>query len=371
MISSQEHWLAVGDLFTSAALDGDWPGALGALADACGAGYGQLVGVGADRAVPFNWMSRGDPSAVARFAAIGGGDPAVNPRVRVGITASILASWHEAQCSGEAIQRRNPVYADFCRELEMSCGSQTNVLREDGMVIGLAVLRSERQGVPQAEERRAFEALTGSVRSAVRMQIALEGQGSRLIAGALDAVRIAAFICDASGAVRAHTAAAEEALGRGVLRLRGRRLAAGSPDEARALEAAVAGATRAPAGPGLPALTTLVLRASDGTSVVEVVDIVRLPSRPYAFGFEPRAMVVVRSTSHRSDDLVTILGLAFKLTPAEADIAVRLVEGQSREAIALARGATIETVRGQIKTVFAKLDVRREGELTARIGALR
>jgi DNA-binding CsgD family transcriptional regulator len=161
------------------------------------------------------------------------------------------------------------------------------------------------------------------------------------------------------------------ALARGVLRMRARRLGAASPDEARALEAAIAQAARPPTAPDQPTFSTLTLRGEAGPAAVEVVDVIRLPSRAYAFGFEPRVLVVVRGAPRGSDDLAPILGFAFGLTPAEADIAVRLVEGQSRTAIAQARGATIETVRGQIKAVFAKLDIRREGELAARLRGLR
>lgn len=371
MITGEEQWLSVADLFSAAALGGDWHAALNALADACGAERGELIGVGADRAVPFNWMTRFDPAGLQEFVVLRGGDPQINPRVWMGLRAPILEAWHDVQCSNDAELRRNFVYADYCRRYEIPYGSQTTLLRDDGMLIGLAVLRSEARGVPQAEDRRAFEVLAPQVRAAVRTQMALEGQGAALAAGALETLGIAAFVCDGSGRVRALTPAAEESLGRGVVRLRQGRLGAARDEDTRALEVALAAAVRGLAAPGDRPLRTLVLRDPEAPLSVEVVDVVTLPARPFAFGFEPRALVTVRGARREDPNLSEVLKLAFALTPAEADIAVRLADGESREAIAQARGASVETVRSQVKSLFGKLGVSRAGELSARLTRLR
>jgi len=371
MIVNNEHWLAVADLFSAAALDGDWPTALNAFADACGAERGELIGIGADKAVPFNWMPRFDPAGLDEFVRIDGGDPLINPRVRMGLRAPLLRAWHDVACSTEEELRRNFVYADYCRRHDIPYGSQTNVMRDDSMLIGLATLRSARRGAPLAEDRRAFEALAPQARAAVRMQLALEGRGAHLVAGALEGMNVAAFVCDGSGLVQAQTPEAEAALQRGVIRLRGRRLTGGCGREAQDLDAAVSGVAGRRAAPGDPTVRTLVVRRADGPAELEVVDVIALPPRPYAFGFEPRALVVVRGPQRGARELAGLLGLAFGLTAAEADVAVRLAEGHTREAIAEERRASLETVRSQIKTVFAKLDVRREAELTARLNRMR
>jgi DNA-binding NarL/FixJ family response regulator len=46
------------------------------------------------------------------------------------------------------------------------------------------------------------------------------------------------------------------------------------------------------------------------------------------------------------------------LTPAEREVAVALIEGQSREAIALRRSTSEQTVACQLRGIYAKLDVR-------------
>lgn len=368
MIRNDEQLLAIADLFGSAALDGDWPMALNALADVCGAESGELIGVGADAAVPFNWVTRADPRLTENFEVMGFGSPAVNPRVRHGIRAPILTSWHEVQCSTEEELRRNFEYADFCRRFDIPFGSQSTLMRQDGMLIGLAVLRGQARGVPQGDERIAFEAIAPHVRSAVLTQMALERQGSTLISGALDGLSVAGFLCDRRGVVKAVTPRGDQALVHGALRLKAGRLGAVRPSDARALEDAITAATL-PTG-ARPAHQSLVLRHGHGASEVQVVDVIRLPVREFAFGFEPRVLVAVRGGRRGEDELPMLLGDAFALTGMEAKIAVRLADGQSREAIAAERQVSVETVRSHIKKIFAKLDVRREAELAARLRQL-
>jgi DNA-binding CsgD family transcriptional regulator len=366
MIQNNEQWLSIVNGFNSAAFGGDWPTALSAFADACGAESGQLIGIGSDTAVPFNWMTRLDPAATEEFVEIEGGNPALNPRVRFGIKAPILQSWHDVECSTQEELRRNFAYADFCRRHDIPHGSQASLLREDGMLIGLAVLRGQERGVPQAQDRLAFETLAPHIRSAVLTQIRLAQDGASVITGALDGLSIAAFICDCRGMVRAMTSAAAEALSSGVLRLKAGRLSAARPDDTRALEEAIALAALGPA-PHRRSNSTILVRHGDAPLELDTVDVIALPQRPHGFGFEPRVMVAIPARAGARRDAAEILVNAFSLTPVEADVALRLAEGDSREAIATERQTSVETIRSHIKKIFAKLDVRREAELAARL----
>jgi DNA-binding CsgD family transcriptional regulator len=53
----------------------------------------------------------------------------------------------------------------------------------------------------------------------------------------------------------------------------------------------------------------------------------------------------------------------FGLTPAEARLVLRLIAGDSLQAIAKALGIQYETARGQLKSVFHKTGTRRQAEL--------
>lgn len=367
MVRDEAHWSAVADLFSSAPLTGAWAPALNALADACGGRHGQLIGVSSDAAVAFNWMPRADAGAITEFVAINGGDPRVNPRIKVGRRARVMHAWHEARCSSEDELRRNFAHADWCRRNDLSHGSQATLVRDQGMLIKLAVGRSEGGGPPESQDRRAFEALIGPVRAAVQTEILLEGRGADLLAGALDGLALAAFICDGLGAVRAVTAEAEAVLRRGILQVRRARLGAEGAGAA-ALEAAIDKARSDRRTPGETPSGSVVLRR-DGQ--VEVLDIVALPSAPHAFGFEPRLLVVARGGGRDRGVSRDLIQTAFDLTPAESAIALQLAEGASTEDVAAAQRISVSTLRSHVKALFWKIGVNRRAELAARLQAFR
>lgn len=371
MIRDEKHAQVVAELFTSAALDSDWRSALTAFADACGAAGGQLVGLGSAFAIQFNWSSMLDAVALEEFAGIDGGNPAVNPRSQLALRAPILQPVHDLQVASDDQFRRRPVFADYCRKWDCAYGSQATLINDELMQVAVLTQRTRSQGVANLEQRRAFETLAPHVLSAVRLQIALEGRGAAVMAGALDAIRVAAFICDGFGQVRALTPAAEAAVARGPLRLRAQRLVATRPADSRALDAAISAAVVGSSDPGRSSRRTLVVRDDEASTGFEVVEVAALPSRPHAFGFDPRCVVTLRRRPDSRAELTQLLREVYALTPAEAEVVACLAEGDTRDGIAGARLVSLDTVRMQIKRAFAKMNVRREAELFALISRLR
>jgi DNA-binding CsgD family transcriptional regulator len=99
-------------------------------------------------------------------------------------------------------------------------------------------------------------------------------------------------------------------------------------------------------------------------------EIFALPRAEFSFGFAPCLLVVLRSPvdldAATEREAASMLGI----TPAEAAVAIALAGGKEREAIAAARGSSLGTVTTQIKSLFRKLDVSREGELIALLNRL-
>ncbi len=84
-----------------------------------------------------------------------------------------------------------------------------------------------------------------------------------------------------------------------------------------------------------------------------------------AFGASPVALLtIVPDTSTQSVDRMFLASM-FDLTPAEANIAVGLVEGVDLHGIANSQHVCLETIRTQLKSVFAKTGVHRQAELVA------
>jgi DNA-binding CsgD family transcriptional regulator len=80
-------------------------------------------------------------------------------------------------------------------------------------------------------------------------------------------------------------------------------------------------------------------------------------------------MLTDLNTIHRLP--MKVLSEAFSLSPAEANVASRLAGGFSPEEIADQLQLSRETVRNQIKSIFAKTGTHRQGELIALIGRIR
>jgi DNA-binding NarL/FixJ family response regulator len=355
---------SVADEFAAAALDGSrWLGALRAMASATRSQHGQLIGIGGPRTIPFNWVSDLDDKPLRDFVTISGGSPTINPRVFAGTVTDVLEIAHEAHYEAAQPHLSSDIYLDYAREHDIPYGCQTKISEDEHGLIGLAVLRSAADGPTTEEDREIFAAIMPHARSAVRIHAALENDAPLLLAGALERMGSAAFVCDAHGYIRAMTPAAEQHLRQGWLRRAAGALTAPNPADAIAIAAALAAAGSAPrtAAPISIALT--------GDRRPQILDIVALPHLPWTLSFRPRLLVLVRrSDTHASAS--SLLQRAYALTGAEADIAVRLALGEARAAIAGAREVSLDTVRSQIKAVFAKLGVARETELAALIAPL-
>lgn len=68
--------------------------------------------------------------------------------------------------------------------------------------------------------------------------------------------------------------------------------------------------------------------------------------------------------------MAAFLTSLYRLTDSEADIAMRLYEGRSRPQIAADRAVVAETLRGQIKTIYAKTGVVGEAGLIRLLTAI-
>lgn len=65
-----------------------------------------------------------------------------------------------------------------------------------------------------------------------------------------------------------------------------------------------------------------------------------------------------------------VLARTFGLSPAEARLATLIAAGRSPEQAAQNLGLALDTVRNQLKVVFAKTQTHRQGELVALLSRL-
>ena len=356
--------------FEAAALDPTaWMPALQALGDATGSEYAQLVGLGGAAAIPFNWVSGASQKALADFAAIDAGNPAINPRVAAAMAYPTGGVLFEQHYDALAPMLKSDAYADFCATHDIAHGCHATLIQSNVGAVGLAVLRTKK-GQPTSEQDRAVMArVAPHAQAAVRLRVALERQGARLVAGAFEAMSAAAFLCDAACRVTAHTAAADRLLDQGRLRLSGGQLACQIAAETIALQQAIWRFAAIRPGDPLPGFMTLLLPGRPGETPL-IAEIARLPDDGLTIGAGARVLVLLRARQTGDPRFVEVLVAAYGLSRAEADVALRLLDAQCRDSIAAARGVSIATVRAQIKAIFAKIGVNREAELISQLAPL-
>jgi hypothetical protein len=176
MLKDDEQWLAIADEFYNAAVDPDrWYDALAKLADATGSSSGELITIGHDAALPVHIMTNVDPGILAASDEHRIGDPETNPRVKAGMNAPLLKVIAECDFITPAEHAIHPHYNEFARPWDIPYICLTTLERQDNLLIGLAVVRSERDGHIDSTQRGVFASLAPHVRAAVKMQIALEG----------------------------------------------------------------------------------------------------------------------------------------------------------------------------------------------------
>ncbi|MEI4509155.1 helix-turn-helix transcriptional regulator [Sphingopyxis sp. CCNWLW253] len=358
----------VENAFLAAPFEEDgWNAALRLFARRTGSSRAQLLGLG-DDATLFNFMPDIDPAYQREFVEIEGWRPEVNWRVAAsGRPLEILSEAHydiARQHSG------TDDYEEHIRKWDGVHGCQTVLVEGEGLLVGLAALRSERDGRTGRRDRKLFAAGATYALAAVRMQQAMAQRGAAMTVGAFDAIGVAAFLIDRQGAVAALSAAAEAIVGDGAggaLRLRRGRLGAARRDADAALQAALG---RALNGEAMQQQWIGSPQEGGGESGGLLCEIFRLPRREWDFGFDPRVLVVARRAADIPAMRIVPLRAALGLTEAEAEIALHLANGEAREEIAAGRGTSTQTLSTQIKSILRKSDVTREAELTALVNRL-
>ena len=91
----------------------------------------------------------------------------------------------------------------------------------------------------------------------------------------------------------------------------------------------------------------------------------------HADGSGGEHILVVTTRFHWQEALGETLGEVFNLTSAERGVVRALVEGLDAKAISAERGTSEGTVRGQIKTILAKMNARTQSEVIRLVMSLR
>jgi DNA-binding CsgD family transcriptional regulator len=112
---------------------------------------------------------------------------------------------------------------------------------------------------------------------------------------------------------------------------------------------------------------TLVLGAGEDDPLI--TDILP-PVERHGVAFSPWLLLLPRCRDSQDASRSPIVQELFGLTPSETAVAIGIADGVSVGVIAERRGVAPSTVRAQVKTVLAKVGVRRQVELAHRLAAI-
>lgn len=352
MIRADEAKSAAGDFLAAALLDEGWADALQRFADAAEAGGASLVRVQAGRAIA-QISSTGWSAAEAEIMA-GRTPPSrlrfyPNHAFGHGFRAD-----HEVWSSAEL--RRDPYYQEFLRPRGVLFHAKVRLYAAPNDRVSLTLKRHAALGPYEPRDIAVLDSLVADLHAAFRIaRCVLDAEAS----GVVQVVHQRGdpvFELDASGRVlRAHGNEGEHS---GLLVRNGRLVAVDRLAQTR-LDRAVAAAVAPPQRPGLVTIADKIR----GRTFLQIVPITG--GARDVFLATAAVVVVTQPDRPRSGPLPDIIRQAFDLTVREAQIASLLAGGSSLSSIAESLQLGIGTVRNHLKSIFAKTDTRRQGELIA------
>ena len=194
-----------------------WQEALRLLAAATGSCFSQYIGWTHPGRLPLNLTWNEPDGMVARWVALGGTDPDINPVVRTGLRTPELRLVSDNEIISRDARRRLPIWQDIYEAYDLPHLCFTPIWR-DGLDprchLSLAVCRNSRAGVITPADRAAFAAIAPRWREASLLAQAVGRESGKVLAGAFDALSASAVALEGFGRIVGVSQAAEALLRR-------------------------------------------------------------------------------------------------------------------------------------------------------------
>lgn len=266
---------------------------------------------------------------------------------------------------------RSEFHADWIRPNRMEDG--VFVRLTDGAQPVCLVIADRRRDDPFLTGERAelIGALIPHFQRALRTEKHLQGleRDAADLAGAIDSMRQAVLVVAMNNSVLHCNSTASTLLRRADgLGVRSGRLCAFRPGVDAALQRAVYDALGMGEG-GARSGTSLLCPRPSGRRPY-VAHTFPFPAREARGWTEPRALVVVVDPDNRPQPPKDLLRNLFGLTNGEADIALRVANGQGLTPISEELSVSIATVKTHLQHVFDKTDTHRQAELVRLLTAV-
>lgn len=252
-------------------------------------------------------------------------------------------------------------YQDFARTLGTIEPLAVKHHIGDGIELQLAVNGRRANGEPGLDEKERLGAIGRHLVRAIqlRRRLSMAAGEQRITTNVLDRVGFGVAVVDAELRVSLVNRAAERLLGT-ALTIRGKRLVATAPADDATLRRLVADVVNGGTGGALQ------LAGDPGL----LIRLSRLPPRLMRGAARTYALIAFADPKRSPGDDTAMLRALFGLSPAEADVAIGIVGGETLERLALRRGVRLSTVKTQLENIFAKTGTQSQRDLVRLIGRI-
>jgi DNA-binding CsgD family transcriptional regulator/PAS domain-containing protein len=351
-----------------------WPSVLAEISDALGGGVAALLyhDVRAHHG-GLNQTVRLAPEAIdvyqQHFHAL---DPWGKGTARLGLgkTGAVL---NGDQLTSLRELRGSEYYADYASKYDL-VRILAGVVIADGPVLSvISILRAERAQPFGDEEHQLLLPLMAHLKRVLEIRRKVDGLQLLHAASnhALDHLPTGVVLVDGSGKVIFANIAAERTLRAGEgLTVEGGRLVAILASETTSLRALINAAVCTSTGEGLhPGGVMNISRPQFERALNVLVSPVPASVTGGTFG-QAGAVVLISNPEQADAPDPDVLRALFRLTAAEARLAIAICSGLSLSEAAETLNIGRETAKSHLKQVFAKTATSRQGELVAMIGRL-
>lgn len=359
--------LGVVEDFYTAALDGGrWPAALTALADLVG-GVETTMEVHREVGAQPLFFLAGDRLPDLGIEAYLEHYAEICPRIPHLATLSAGSVCGDYDFISEKEMDRDAFYADFLGPEDLRYFASGVLVNRPGMLGGVYVHRSPRQGHPDEAELALLGRLLPHLERSLDLSLRLTAVGGleTRFHDLLDRLRQAIVTLDRQGRVGfANEAAAALMKKADGLALHNRQLHLADAAAGAQLAALLRNLLRDDLNAGLSSGGQVVVRRPSGGPAY-VLAVHRLAGVQAVFeeAASPAVAVFIYDPDLVAEPQAAALAEVFSLTRREAGLAVALLQGQSLQAHAAARGVKISTVRTQLLSLMRKTDTHSQAEL--------
>jgi len=255
-------------------------------------------------------------------------------------------------------------YNDFLFRHDIMHGVFGLAERNANSWASVSLYRGSLSGEFRASELETLNLLTPHLHRAFKLHFQLSQlkEHSEGIEAALNMLATGVILLGAKGDVLLMNDSAEQVLngGEGLLLTQGKLGAAVYAESAR-LQEMIGAAARTGSGAGLNAGGTILISRQKGRQISITIS----PLRQFGPSLAGRAAVVlfISDPDRNIEPPADLLKRCYGLTPAESRLALVLLEGHSLKDAADSCGVTHNTAKSQLKSVFLKTEVQRQGEL--------